>query len=83
MQQILCLGKQIFLGRSSFFMDAFYKATNEPFGYLLIDINPYSDRRYQLRTKILPGEDTRIYLPLNETIKKSSLIFKVVHDCNQ
>lgn len=64
MQQILCLGKQIFLGRSSFFMDAFYKATNEPFGYLLIDINPYSDRRYQLRTKILPGEDTRIYLPL-------------------
>lgn len=45
-------------------MDAFHKATNEPFGYLLIDINPYSDKRYQLRTKILPGEDTRVYLPL-------------------
>lgn len=64
MHQILCLGKQIFLGRSSFFMDAFHKATNKPIGYLLIDINPYSDNRYQLKTNILPGEDARIYFPL-------------------
>lgn len=42
-------------------MDAFEKATSKPYGYLLVDISPHSDKRYQFRTDILPGQATRVF----------------------
>lgn len=42
-------------------MDAFEKATSKPYGYLLVDISPHSDKSYQLRTNILPGQATRVF----------------------
>lgn len=34
---------------------------NDQFGYLLIDLSPYSQTKYKLRTRIFPGEDVVIY----------------------
>ncbi|CAC5407083.1 unnamed protein product [Mytilus coruscus] len=62
--QIGTLGRQMFPGKLKYFMDAYQKATSEPYGYLLVDINPHTDTSYQLRTNILPGQDTIIYQPL-------------------
>lgn len=61
--QIQILGRQIFPNKTKFFMDAYQRSTSYPYGYLLIDINPHSDTTYQLRTRILPGEDTIVYQP--------------------
>lgn len=63
-QQIQILGKQMFPGQTKYFMDAYQKATTIPYGFLLVDINPHSDKAYQLRTNILPGEDTIVYQPM-------------------
>ena len=62
--QISYLGRQIFPGKSKFFMDAFQKATSRPYGYLLLDLNPHTDIAYQLRTDILPGQSTIVYQPI-------------------
>lgn len=59
--QIQSFGKQLFPGKSKYFMDAFEKATSKPYGYLLVDISLHSDKTYQLRTDILPGQATRVF----------------------
>ena len=61
--QIKTFGKQVFPGNLRFFMDAFDKATSEKYGYLVVDLNPHSDKTYQLRTNILPGQTTIVYQP--------------------
>lgn len=66
MLQIQTLGRQIFPGRTKFFMDAYQKSISKSYGYLVVDINPHSDKSYQLRTDILPDQDTIIYQPENE-----------------
>lgn len=63
--QISTLGRQIFPGQLKFFMQSFTLATQrKKFGYLLVDIMPRSDKTYQLRTNILPGESTIVYQPI-------------------
>ncbi|CAG2255207.1 unnamed protein product [Mytilus edulis] len=66
MLQIQTLGRQIFPGRTKFFMDAYQKSISKSYGYLVVDITPHSDKSYQLRTDILPDQDTIIYQPENE-----------------
>lgn len=65
-EQVLRFGRQVYPHQSKYFLDAYQKATSVPFGYLLIDLNPQSNKLYSLRTKIFPGEDTVIYRPRNE-----------------
>lgn len=64
-QQISVLATQMFPGKKrKFFLQAYEKAcVNTPFGYLFCDINPKNDMKYQLRTSILPGKNTVIFLP--------------------
>jgi hypothetical protein len=59
--QIQTLGKQIFPGQLKYFMDVYNKATTQKYSYLLIDLNPHTDKTYQLRTNILPGQFPTIY----------------------
>lgn len=59
--QVQTLGKQMFPGNIKYFMDSYQKATSKPYGYLLVDINPHTDKSYQLRTNILPGQATIVY----------------------
>lgn len=61
--QIQTFGKQLYPGKSKYFMDAFDKATSKPYGYLLVDLSPHSDKSYQLRTDILPGQVTTVFQP--------------------
>ena len=61
-RQIGTLASQMFLGnKRAWFLDAYEKATAKPFGYLYVDLSPRSDDKYQLRTDILPGQNTIVY----------------------
>lgn len=54
--QIRNLGIQLFTRRLNYFMDAYQNATQEPFGYLMIDMHPGSPPSLRLRTHIYPEE---------------------------
>ena len=65
-QQVQTLARQIFgKGKGvSYFLDAYKKATSQPWGYLLINLHPKTkEDDYQLLTHILPGEMTVVYKP--------------------
>lgn len=64
--QIQTLGRQIFPRQLNFFMDAYRKATEKPYGYLLVDISPHSDPKYKLRTQILPSQSMVVFAPEKE-----------------
>ena len=61
--QIQTFGRQVFPGMNKYFMDAYNKATSELYGYLLVDLSPHSDKKYQLRSKILQGDTTTVFEP--------------------
>ena len=62
--QIQNFARQVYPRKTSFFMDAYNKATSmSAFGYIVVDLNAFSDDRFRLRTNIFPGEDTIIYQP--------------------
>jgi hypothetical protein len=58
-QQISTLASQMYPGSSrTYFLDAFQRATEKKFGYLVCDLHPNSSDDYRLRTDIIPGEST-------------------------
>jgi hypothetical protein len=44
-------------------MDSYDRATSAPYGYLLIDLSPNGDKKFQLRTNIFKGEDLIVFTP--------------------
>ena len=64
-QQVRTLGRQIFGNNSSYFLDAYTRATAKQWGYLLINLHPSTpvDSPNKLLTNILPGEMMTMYLP--------------------
>ena len=60
--QIHILAKQLFPGNKKGFIEAFEDATQERFGYLVVDCDPSSPNTFKLRTNIFPGERTISYL---------------------
>lgn len=62
-RQMLTFGSQVFPLKLKYFKEAYDKATSIPFGYLVVDMSPSTDDNYRLRTRILPNEDTIVYLP--------------------
>lgn len=62
-RQVLTFGSQVFPLKLKYFKEAYDKATSIPFGYLVVDMSPSTDDNYRLRTRILPNEDTIVYLP--------------------
>jgi hypothetical protein len=59
--QIQRLGQQLFPGRSQILLESYKDATETPYGYLVVDLSPHTDRTFRLRTDIFPGETTKIY----------------------
>ena len=59
--QVQTFGKQVFPGLLKYFMSAYMSATAARYGYLVVDLNPHTDKTYQLRTLILPGQSTIVY----------------------
>lgn len=64
-RQVLTFGSQILPGQTNYFRTAYEKATLEQYGYLLVDLSPHSEKKYQLRTHIFPGEDITVYVPMS------------------
>lgn len=62
-RQVLTFGSQVFPLKLKYFKEAYDKATSIPFGYLVVDMSPSTNDNYRLRTRILPNEDTIVYLP--------------------
>ena len=60
LSQVKTFAQQI-QGDTKTIMTAYHKATRFPYGYLLVDLNPHTDKQYQLRTRIFVGEDTIVY----------------------
>ena len=59
--QIQHFGREAFAGKTNLFMQAFRLATHNPYGYLIVDLDNKSDKRFRLRTNIFPGENTIVY----------------------
>lgn len=68
--QIKIFAKQVFPDEMKYFMSAYKKATSTKFGYLYVNLSPSlsgeEEALYRLRTRILPGETTIVYLPCDK-----------------
>lgn len=60
--QIATLARQMYPGKSAFFMEAYEDATREPYGYLLVDLNATTPEQYRLRTGLFPPERPAAYI---------------------
>ncbi|KAH7716849.1 hypothetical protein AAVH_15736 [Aphelenchoides avenae] len=57
------LGSQLFPGQVPYFLDAYRKATEIRYGYLLVDMHASGCPTLRLRTDIFPDEHTVIFIP--------------------
>lgn len=57
MNQINCLGRQLYPRNSRFLIDAHIKATNKPHGYLVVDLHPRTTEQHRLRDSLFPDKD--------------------------
>lgn len=66
LSQATCFARQAFPGRGKYFLDAYKKATTEPFSYLLIDVHPRTLEEHRLRQSLFPelGFINYVYLPV-------------------
>ena len=55
--QVLTLAKQMYPGRTEFFLRRYEEAVRRPYGYLLIDLKTTTQDDCRLRTNVLPGEE--------------------------
>ena len=55
--QILTLAKQMYPGKTDFFLNQYEEAVKGPFGYLLIDVKTTTQDNCRLRTNVLPSEE--------------------------
>ena len=60
--QVANLARQLYPGRSRFFINAYEIATAQPFTYLLLDVSQTCVDSLRLRTNIFPGELMNIFL---------------------
>ena len=51
--QVMLMARQMFPGKSTFFMECFEDATSAPYGYLLIDYKSRTPDHLRLRTDLL------------------------------
>lgn len=61
--QVANIGRQLYPRQSKYFIDAYEKATAEPYSYLLLDLTQTCPDKLRLRTNIFPGEVINIFLP--------------------
>nr|CAD2186448.1 unnamed protein product [Meloidogyne enterolobii] len=60
------IGVQLFPRQLDYFLDAYKQATNEPYGYLVIDMHASSDPSLKLRTNIFKEDEEKIiFIPKN------------------
>jgi len=57
------LARQMYPHKSAFAIEAYKDATQEPYGYLFVDLRPEQDEDLRLRTNIFPRESQYVYVP--------------------
>ena len=60
--QIVHLAKQMYPGKTHYLRQAFALATQQPHGYLLIDLKQATPEGMRLRSHIFPGESHEVYV---------------------
>ena len=58
--QVEMFGRRVMKDRVKFFFECYRKATQQAYGYLLVDMHPRSEDSYVLRTRIFPNETPTI-----------------------
>ena len=71
--QILTLAKQMYPGRTDFFLKQYEEAVRRPYGYLLIDLKTTTQDDCRLRTNVLPGEEGFNQAAMEENIPQELL----------
>jgi hypothetical protein len=61
--QIAHLARQMYPGKSKFFLQAFSDATQNPFTYLVVDLKADTPDEQRLRSGIFPDEHNYCYVP--------------------
>lgn len=59
--QITTLARQMYPGKTQFFLEAFEDATKSPYGYLLVDLNASMPEDLRLRTGLFPPDWPCVY----------------------
>ena len=61
--QASTLAKQLYPGKSKYFMEAYQDACSESHGYLFIDLSQDTPEQMRLQSHVFPGEMNCLYLP--------------------
>lgn len=56
------LATQLYPRNTSYFLDAYEKATQNPYSYLLVDLSIRGNKDYALRTGIFPGDLLTVFI---------------------
>ena len=59
---VTSLAKQMYPGNVKYLQEAFNDATKEPYHYLFLDLKPYTNETYRVRTCIMPDETQYAYV---------------------
>jgi hypothetical protein len=63
LSQVMSLGRQLFPGKSKFLLDAYKKATAEPYSYLVVNLHPLCDDQLRITEGLFSESEKIIYLP--------------------
>ena len=72
-KQINVLGSQIFDTEAKRLTETYEISTATDFGYLILDLLPFTDKNLRMRTNVFPGEDMIIYTSLTFKIEDITL----------
>ena len=61
--QISHFARQLYPNQKGMLEEIYEDCMKKSYGYLVIDMSPHADDRYQLRTHIFPGEHPTVYIP--------------------
>ncbi len=61
--QASTLAKQLYPGKTNFFMEAYKDACSESYGYLVVDLTQDTPEEQRLQTNIFPGQMNVLYVP--------------------
>ena len=59
--QVGILGRQLYPGKTKGFIKAYEDALRDKHGYFVIDMSPFAENKYRLRTNVFPEEEPIVY----------------------
>ncbi len=72
-KQVKVLASQVFDKEKNRLIEAYESATEQVYGYLILDLLPFTDQNLRMRSQVFPGEDMIIYTSLNFKVDDISL----------